>query len=162
MRQSWTGVLLALLFAVAPAAAADAPDLTRMATCRDSWLDWQKTAPAALQKFGESFRTQFAPNGNQAFMLPRKPVSVAGLRVLQAFPQSVGMGVGFSLTVDANFDKTRKAMEALLGKRLTKCEAGDGMNSCELEIADQRTFTLMAGDNDKSRTLVGCYYYYEK
>ena len=36
------------------------------------------------------------------------------------------------------------------------------MHSCELEIANQRTFTLMAEDATKNRTLVGCYYFYEK
>jgi len=43
-----------------------------------------------------------------------------------------------------------------------KCEASDGMHSCELDIAPQRTFTLMAADSDPRHTLVGCYYYYEK
>jgi hypothetical protein len=36
------------------------------------------------------------------------------------------------------------------------------MHSCALDIADKRSFTIMAMDNEKSRTLVGCYYFYEK
>ena len=37
------------------------------------------------------------------------------------------------------------------------------MRSCELEIADKRTFMMMAPDNQKgSGTLIGCYYFYEK
>ena len=153
-----------MLFAlIAPVWAADDAGLSRMALCQDSWAVWNKSDPAKLQAFGERFRTQFAPHGNDPFLLPKADVSVAGLKVLEAYPQSVGMGVGFSLTVDAPFDATRAAMEKALGRPLGKCETGDGMRTCELEIGPQRSFMLMAGDNPKShRTLIGCYYFYEK
>ena len=73
------------------------------------------------------------------------------------------MGVGFSVVVDAPFDKARKVFEKALRKTLEKCEASDNMHSCELDIAEKRTFTLMAEDNpNAAKTLVGCYYYYEK
>ncbi len=159
---SWTAIALALICAGAPATAADDLAITRLAACQDSWLDWQKTAPAALKTFVDRFNADFRHHGNDAFAIPRKEISVAGLRVLQAYPQSVGMGVGFSLTLDADFDKARKAFEAMLGKPLVKCEASDGMHSCERDIAAQRTFMLMAADNDAHQTLAGCYYLYEK
>ena len=133
-----------------------------MATCQDSWLDWSKIAPAQLKAFGDRFRAGFSHSGNDPFGVPKTATSLAGLRIAQVYPQSVGMGVGFSVVVDAGFDKTRTAMEGVLGKRLAKCEAGEGMRDCELGIADQRTFMLMAQDNMDRKTLVGCYYYYER
>jgi hypothetical protein len=105
----------------------------------------------------------FSRKGNDPFFVPRTAKSIAGLRVVQAFPDSVGMGVGFSVVVGASFDTARKTMENLLGKPLQKCEASDNMRTCELDIAEKRTFTLMAEDNSRAtKTLVGCYYYYEK
>ncbi len=86
-----------------------------------------------------------------------------GMNVSQAFPGSVGMGAGFSLTVDATFDSARRAVEAALGKSLLKCESGEDMRTCELEIAPQRSVMLLAEDKpDAKRTLIGCYYFYEK
>jgi hypothetical protein len=157
-----TGVVIGLALALGPVRAAEDAGALRLATCQDSWLDWQKSAPDKLKALGEHFDTAFKRHGNDAYAVPVKETSIAGLRIVQAFPGSIGMGVGFSLLVDAGYDKTRAVMEHLLGKKLAKCEASDGMHSCELPIAAQRTFTLMAADNDKNHTLVGCYYYYEK
>jgi len=155
--------LLALLFAAAPVFAAEDAGLARMATCRESWLDWQTKDPAQLKKFGEHLHAEFSPHGNDAFVVPNANVSVAGLRVTQLFPDSVGMGVGLSVTVDAPFDKARQVIEKSAGKPLTKCETSDGMRTCELAIAEKRTLMLMAEDSPKATTtLVGCYYFYEK
>ena len=158
---TWTFIVLDA--AITPGWAADDAGIERMATCRDSWLDWNKSNPAQLKKFGDGFRADFSRSGNDPFFVPKKEKRIAGLRVTQAFPDSVGMGVGFSATVEATFDKARQVFEKSLGKKLGKCEMGDGMRSCELGIADKRTFMLMAEDNSKSTTtLVGCFYYYEK
>jgi len=154
--------LVVFLLAIVSTQAAEDPGITRMALCRDSWFDWQKSDPAKLKSFGEKFRGEFRPRQNEPYVVPVTNVTVAGLHVEQAFPDSVGMGVGFSLTVDAPFDAARKAVEKALGRRLAKCDAGDGMHMCGLEIADKRTFTLMAEDDEPSKTLVGCYYFYEK
>jgi opacity protein-like surface antigen len=158
---TWTFVLLGA--AVAPVRAADDAGIERMATCQDSWFDWNKSDQAQLKKFGDRFRADFSRNGNDPFFVPRKDETIAGLRVKQAFPDSVGMGVGFSVTVEATFDKARRTFEKVLGKKLQKCETSDNMRTCELDIAEKRSFTLMAEDSPKSTTtLVGCYYYYEK
>ena len=157
------GVVIGLLVAVASAWADDDVTLTRMATCQESWLDWQTKEPAQLKKFGDQLHSEFSQHGDDAFVVPNANVSIAGLRVTQLFPNSVGMGVGLSVTVDAPFDKARQAIEKTVGKPLTKCETGDSMRTCGLEIAEKRTLMLMAEDSPKATTtLVGCYYFYEK
>src|ERR1700755_2928395 len=154
----------AILAVVLPVSAADDAALTRMALCRDSWAEWSKADTARFEAFRAHFMSAFSRHGDDPYFVPKANMSVARMRVLQAFPQSVGMGVGFSLTVDAPFDAARKALETALGKKLAKCETGEGMRSCALEIARQRTVMAMAEDPPKSRssTLIGCYYFYEK
>jgi hypothetical protein len=95
---------------------------------------------------------------------PRSSQTVAGLPVAQVYPQSVGMGVGFSVIVNANFNAARAALEKRLGRPIRKCEPpSDNMRTCDLEIAEKKTVTLMAEDNPKATmTLIGCYYFYEK
>jgi hypothetical protein len=157
---------VAMAFAIAvPAHATDDAALTRMVLCQDSWIEWTKKEPKSFEVFRDHVMGAFAHAGNNPYWLPKPmvKVSVLGMNVAQVFPDSVGMGVGFSLTVDAPYDKVRAAMEKALGKKLLHCEASDGMKSCELEVAQQRTITLMAEDSPKSKqTLIGCYYYYEK
>jgi hypothetical protein len=156
-------LLIALLSAAAPALAAEDEALARMATCGESWFDWQAKDPAQLQKFGDHVRASFAPHGDDGFLVPKGEVSVAGLRVIELFPNSVGMGVGFSVTVAAPFDRTRRTIEKSLGKAFVKCPTGDGMRTCALQIGEKRTLMLMAQDDPKAATtLVGCYYFYEK
>jgi hypothetical protein len=164
MKCAWpTGLLFALLVGVIPAWSADDPRVENLALCRDSWLDWKKTDPAKLDSFGAFFRAAFTHRDNDAFFTPKSAMAIAGLKVTQVFPQSVGMGLGFSVLVDARFDAAKQALEQKLGKPLSQCETGEGMRTCGLPIAEQRTVMLMSGDppNDKT-TLVGCYYLYEK
>jgi hypothetical protein len=155
--------VLALGILLCPALAADDDALTRMALCKDSWADWNKSDPAKMKAFAERMGAQFSHHGNEPFGLPKTNVSVLGFRLIRTFPDSVGMGVGFSLSVDATFDDARHAVEKALGKPLGKCESGEGMRGCELEIAPQRTVTLMSADKPSAHdTLIGCYYFYEK
>jgi hypothetical protein len=160
-------ILIAAALAVSavclPAAASDDPAYTRMALCQDSWIDMNKSEPKKFEAFRSHFMGMFSPHGNDPYMLPKGNVSVLGMRITQAFPDSVGMGVGFSLTVDAGFDKARSTIEKALGRTVPHCETSDGMKSCALEIAPQRSIILMSDDNPKSQqTLIGCYYFYEK
>jgi len=162
-RAMFTGVAIAMFAAIFPAVAADDPGLTRMTLCQDSWAEWTKKEPKTFESFRNRFMNQFAPHENDPYWLPKASVSVLGMHIAQAFPGSIGMGVGFSLTVDVPFDKARAAMEKALGKKLQHCEASDNMKTCDLEVAPQRTVMVMAEDNPKSRqTLIGCYYFYEK
>jgi len=160
----WISAGAMTLAIVVPALAADDAGLTRMALCQDSWLEWTKTEPKTFEAFHGSLMGQFAmPRENKPSWMPKTNVTVLGMHVAQAFPDSVGMGVGFSLMVDAPYDRARAAVEKAVGRKLQHCEASDGSRGCELDVAPQRTIKLMAEDNPKSRqTLIGCYYLYEK
>ena len=148
--------------AAAPAIRAADDLIEQLATCKTSWLDW-KSDPVQSKKFAESFRAAFEHKPKDGSWTPKRTVLVAGLPVVQAFPESLGMGVGFSVIVDAPFDKARAQVEKVVGKKLKECETGDGMRSCALEIATKRTLTVMSGESGNSKqTLVGCYYFYEK
>jgi hypothetical protein len=160
---SLAGVLVVLQAAIAPALAADDLSIECLATCQDSWLDWKKSNSVQLKQVGEHLRSDFSQKESVPYLVPRANMTVAGLRVAQVFPDSLGMGVGFSVGVDATFDQARRSLEKTLGKPLTKCEVGDNMRTCALEIAEKRTLMVMAEDNAKNgTTLLGCYYYYEK
>lgn len=161
MNRFTTAVTVAgLLLAGMPAIAADVPLLQRLATCRDSWFEWKDDAAKAAP-FVQLIQTRFTPGDEGAFT-PKAPTSILGFRLVQLFPQSVGMAVGFSVLVDGREDKVRAAFEKQLGRPMT-CEIGDGMKMCELKIADKKSATLMSGDDGHAATtLVGCYYFYEK
>ena len=93
---------------------------------------------------------------------PKAPTTVFGLQVAQVIPGSVGMALGFSIVVNANFAKARKVFEMQLGHAM-KCEPGDDMQTCEFQIGDKKTAVLMSEGNGKAKTsLIGCYYFYEK
>ena len=163
MSKRTLAALLAVLATAAPAGAADDTIIQRLSLCQDSWLDWTKGDPGKIKTFRDHFQAAFKPDASGGYFVPKGAATVAGLPLLQVYPQSVGMGVGFSVLLAAPFDATRAAIAKALGKPLAKCETGDGMRSCELEIAPTRTLTVTTDDPPKSKTtLVGCYYYYEK
>jgi hypothetical protein len=157
------GLLILAPLVAAPARAADNSAIERLATCQDSWFEWKSSDPARLQSFVSRFKADFSPTGDGGAYKPNSSLTVAGLPVAQVYPESVGMGVGFSLIVDVTFDTAKAALEKRLGK-LMKCEApSDNMRACELEIGEKKTVALMAEDNPKAaKTLIGCYYFYEK
>jgi len=152
----------ALAAAALPAHAADDATLERLATCQDSWFEWKNDAArmAALAGF---FDTKFGPGSDPGGYAPASRMTVfGGQRVAQVFPQSVGMGVGFSVVVDAPFVRVRQLIEKRLGKPLA-CESGDGMRGCELKLGAKKNLVLMAPESATSaQTLLGCYYFYEK
>ena len=158
------GVLTIFLVAVTPACAADNLSIERLATCQDSWLDWKESDPVQLKKFAASFQSDFLRKEKDPFFVPKSNQTVVGLPVAQVFPESIGMAVGFSVVVNADFDRTRTSLAKKTGKSLGKCEPpSDNMRTCELEIGEKKTILLMAEDNVKSRTtLLGCYYIYAK
>src|SRR5258707_13214977 len=95
-----TGMIAgAALFAVQPLPAGAGADIgfERMALCRDSWLDWQKAGDAKLQQLATHLRAAYSQKGNDPYLVPKAATEIAGFRVLQLYPGSVGMGVGFSV-----------------------------------------------------------------
>jgi len=144
------------------ALAADDINIERLATCQDSWLEW-KNEPSKLKDLSRYIKSNFVEKENSAFLEPKSEKTVFGLKVVQLFPESIGMAVGFSVVVEADFKKARAALEKRLGKSFKKCETGDNMLTCELEIGDKKTILLMAEEDGKiTNTLLGCFYYYEK
>jgi len=158
-----TVVLVALASALALQSATPADTMIeRLATCQDSWRDW-KDDPVQTQKMAEIFNSTFDAPASDGSFAPKQKVHIVGLPVVQVYPESVGMGVGFSVVLEASFDDARAHAEKAVGKALGSCEHGDGMQTCGLEVAKERTITLMAAEHDtKKRTLLGCYYYYAK
>src|ERR1700721_2767783 len=121
---SLAGVLVVLQAAIASALAADDPGIERLATCQDSWLDWKKNNSVQLKQVGEHLRSDFSQKENTPYLVPKTSMTVAALHVAQVFPDSVGMGVGFSVGVDATFDQGRRSLENALDKPPVQCEDG--------------------------------------
>ena len=162
MKSLLTATALALLCAwTAPAGAADDALLQRMTLCQDSWLDW-KTDEARLSRFVSEVESRFSHGDRGPAFTPKAPTKAFGLPVAQLFPQNVGMALGFSVIVNADFAQARRSLEAQLGRTM-KCESSDGERACELKIGEKKTVVLMSEDSGKAKqTLLGCYYYYEK
>ena len=142
-----------------PAAAADEALLERLALCQDSWFDW-KTDKTRTAPFVALLKTRFRSDDDGQSYEPAAPMRLFGAPVLQAYPQSIGMGVGFSVLLEIDMAAARKIFEKLLGRPM-RCEIGDGMESCEVSIAAERTATLTSNLGPDRRTLAGCYYFYQ-
>ena len=144
------------------ALATNDPNMLRMVTCESSWLDWKQN-PAMVEQFRNQLRTDFRADGSDGSYLPIAPTELLGLKVSRVYPQSVGMGLGYSVLVDAGFKAVRSALAKQVGKPFESCQKDEGMNSCELGIGPRKTIMLTEASAGKNpQTLVGCYYYYEK
>lgn len=136
MKYVWlAGLLFTLLVGVIPAWGADDPRVENLALCRDSWLDWKNTDPAKLDSFGAFFRSAFTHNGNDAFLVPKSAMAIDGLKVTQVFPESVGMGLGFSVLVDATFDVAKQV--ARTEARQAAAPVRDRRRHADLRAADR-------------------------
>jgi hypothetical protein len=106
--------------------------------------------------------SKFSHSARGPSFTPKAPTKAFGLPVAQLFPQNVGMALGFSVIVDADFAQARRSLESQLGRTMT-CENSEEGRGCELKIGEKKTVVLMSDANGKSKqTLLGCYYYYEK
>jgi len=166
MKSLLTATTLALLCAwTTPARAADDALLQRMSLCQDSWLDW-KDDEARVKRYVTEVESRFTHGARGAGLTPKAPTRAFGLPVAQLFPQNVGMALGFSVMVDADFAQTRRALEGRLGRTMT-CENSEEGRGCELRIGPKKTVVLMSDGDAKAgqtpkQTLLGCYYYYER
>lgn len=148
--------------AAEPPESADEVQLLRLATCQDSWLEW-KQEPERLRRFATDLHRRFTLQPKSPAMKPNAPARLLGFPIEQLFPDSVGMGVGFSVQLQADFKQLRQRFEAQLGRPL-QCESGDGMRSCELPLGEKKTAMLVAGEGGRagSATLLGCFYFYQQ
>jgi hypothetical protein len=159
-------IVLSCLMAIGPAISAPAHaaaelSLERLASCADSWLDW-KQDPVMAEQFRNYVFTRFEQEPRSPAWQPRRPVSVFGLPVVKAYPQSVGMALGFSLEVRGAPADVRRAMEKAIGRPL-QCERAEGAVSCEAKLADRRIALVVAADEGRAQpSLIGCFYYYQQ
>lgn len=162
MKSLLTATTFALLCAsAAPAGAADDALLQRMTLCQDSWLDW-KDDEARVKRYVAEVESRFTHGARGTGLTPKAPTKAIGLPVAQVFPQNVGMALGFSVIVNADFAQARRSLESQLGRPMT-CQNSEEGHGCELKIGKEKTVVLMSDENGKSKqTLLGCYYYYEK
>jgi hypothetical protein len=156
--------LACLVFGVAPQGTSGSPfNLERLATCQDSWFEW-KDDQARMTALVAGLRAAYhQQQDTDAFVVPDEKTTLLGMPVLRVFPNSIGMGVGFSVMVSGSFDAARKAVEGVMHKPLGQCETSDEMRTCALEIAEKKSLLLLGDSSGKSKeVLVGCFYFYEK
>lgn len=150
------------LLAFTTAQAADNKLLLQLATCEESWVDWGKSSPQ-VNDFRKLFTENFKAKDRDPGFTPVKPASILGHNIAEAYPESVGMGVGFSVLVDASFDKVKASLEKQVGKAIGQCSKEGDSRSCEHKIGDTKTLVLLEGGRGKNaKTLFGCYYFYAK
>jgi hypothetical protein len=154
--------VLTLVICVTPVRAATPDDgaLQRLATCQDSWLDWKGGSPR-MTEFADLLQSRMRRQDDRGAFLPKTAMTLVGLPIEQVYPQSVGMGVGFSAIVRATLADTRRSVEAQLGKPMT-CKSSAEGTGCELVVGEKKTALLMTDDPRSTRTLVGCYYFYQQ
>lgn len=137
--------------------------LGQLATCQESWLDWEDD-DQRMGQYIDRFNTNYTRIEEEPAFLPKTPAKVLDFPLVKVYPQSVGMGVGFSVQLDGQFSKIRSQVEERLGNPL-ECSSDEDMTSCGLELGQNKTVTLTAFGDDAgadSANLLGCYYYYEK
>ena len=154
--------VLALAIPQSHAQTNDDAGVLRLLTCQDSWMEW-KDDPVKKQKFVDSLKANFKQNERDGTFEPIKPMTILGHSVFQLYPQSVGMGVGYSVIVNGSFEATKASLEKHMGKPFDRCQAASEGKSCERELAKLKTVMLVEGSRGKdAKTAFGCYYLYEK
>jgi hypothetical protein len=151
---------LPLAFAFAPARAASEPNLESMVTCQESWLDW-KDNPARGKKFGEHLHAAYTAQ-KDGYLVPKAKAALFGLAVKGVYPESIGMGLGFSVSVAGSFDVSRAAVEKALGKSLVCAADSDEVRACQFELGPNKTVMVVGDTGDTKTALIGCFYFYEK
>ena len=133
-----------------------------LAICQESWLEW-KNIPQKMSPFKERVNSELKQIEGTAGYTPLKPMSLLGLNVVEVYPGSVGMGLGFSVVVNAEFEKVKASLEKQTGQRITECSFQENTRDCGYSLAERKNLTLTEVAKGKNaKTLFGCYYYYEK
>ncbi|MEO5629041.1 MAG: hypothetical protein ABIQ62_04645 [Thermomonas sp.] len=146
---------------VPPGNEAEETYLGKLATCEESWFNW-KEDDRRMRQYLNRFDANFTRSEEEPALLPKSPGNVLGFPLVKVYPQSVGMGLGFSVQLGGPFANIRSEVEHRLGKPLA-CESSDGMTSCGVELGENKSLTLTAfGNAADAINLLGCFYYYEK
>jgi hypothetical protein len=157
--------LVFLLETISTVQAGEDKTILPLATCQESWLDWQKQDSEKAKRFFDEFQSNFRKDDHQNFYVPVQPTSILGHEISSVFPDSVGMAVGFSVGVNANFETLKSSLEKQTGKAFKQCDAStdENIKSCQYEIGKNKTLMIMANSQGKdTQSLFGCYYYYAK
>lgn len=140
---------------------ADAPYFGKLATCQDSWFDWKDDAQR-MGQYADRLTASFVRIEEEPAFVPKHPGTVLGFPLVKVYPQSIGMGVGFSVQLGGQLAEIRSEVENRLGQPL-ECSPSDGMTSCAVELGDEKTVLLTGyGEGAAAVNLLGCYYFYEK
>lgn len=140
---------------------ADDPFFETLATCQDSWFDWKDDAQR-MGRYGDRLTANFVIIEGEPAFVPKRPGTILGFPLVKVYPQSIGMGVGFSVQLGGPLAEIRGAVENRLGQPL-QCGPSDGMTSCAVELGDKKTVLLTGyGEGADAVNLLGCYYFYEK
>lgn len=134
--------------------------LGQMATCQQSWFEW-KDDDARMTQYMDRFTARFAAIEDEPAYLPKAALQTLGFPVIKVYPQSVGMGVGFSLQLAGQTDAIRREVEQRIGHPL-ECSTEDGMTSCGTELGENKTLVLMtSGAGVDAVHQLGCFYLYQ-
>lgn len=136
------------------AKAKDDPVISTLATCQQSMFDWSdpERQKRILEKF-ESKADYAIKRGY--YLIPRKPATLLGFRVIELSPTGLGKAPGFSALVEGRFDTVRHSLEAHIGHKLEQCSRPKGERLCVRKVDDERLIMLR---ENKTKTLVGCSY----
>lgn len=156
-----TTAFSATVAGVPPDKEIDEASLGKFAMCQESWFGW-KHDEGRMGQYFDRFNANFTRSEEEPALLPKGPGNVLGFPLIKVYPQSVGMGLGFSVQLGGQFVKIRSEVEHRLGKPL-ECESSDGMTSCGVELGENKSLTLTVfGKGADAINLLGCFYEYEK
>ncbi|MDI1253986.1 hypothetical protein [Thermomonas sp.] len=146
---------------VPPGNEAEEAYLEKLVMCQESWFSW-KDDDRRMSQYLARFDANFTRSEDEPAFLPKGPANILGFPLIKVYPQSVGMGLGFSVQLGGQFAKIRSEVENKLGKPF-ECSASDGMTSCGAELGKNKSLTLTAfGNGANAINLIGCFYNYEK
>ena len=123
------------------AQAKDDPVISALATCQQSMFDWRdpERQKRILEKF-ESKADYAIERGY--YLIPRKPATLLGFRIIELSPTGLGKALGFSAFVEGRFDTVRRTLEAHIGHKLEQCHEPKGGRLCvRLELGWDCYFT---------------------
>jgi hypothetical protein len=141
------------------ALAATEPNLERLVTCQESWLDWKEDA-TRMAGFANGLNANYSRQGD-GYLVPKTKSTLFGLPVARIYPQSIGMAVGFSVSVTGDFAAAKTAVEKAIGQSL-QCENDNDGHACQAERGTKKTVTVTSDAGKGKAVLIGCAYYYEK